>query len=358
MIPWAMRLGELEAQARRANAFDALRLLAALAVVFGHSWSLAGRGQPLIAGPSFDPEWAGHLGVAVFFAISGYLVAASWDRDPQPIRYVLKRALRLLPALLVLTLIVALVVGGIETTVPVGHYLRRSETYRFVWSNVTMRIDFDLPGVFSGHPDPSVDGSLWTLPVEPRADVVVLILGLLPLARRYRALAYGLLSVALLALTFRSPHTLDRLLPPLAPNDLVPAIEYLAVFASASLLYLGRDRVPVRGDVFTVAVAVWAATIPFGVHRIATVLLLPYIVVCIAYRYGLRMRLLTSPGDASYGLYIWGFVVQQIVVGFTRSPWVILLVSAPVAYALGLASWRVIEKPSLSRKALLYRHPG
>src|SRR5213083_1586898 len=93
----------------RANNFDALRLIAALAVVFSHSF--------LIAEGSEANEWfvrisgnqavLGLVGVFVFFVISGYLVTESWCRNPAPGLFAVRRTLRIYPGLVVNILICA-----------------------------------------------------------------------------------------------------------------------------------------------------------------------------------------------------------------------------------------------------------
>jgi hypothetical protein len=57
-----------------------------------HQYALSGRPEPI----PFVGTWGG-LGVLVFFAISGYLVAASWHHDPSAPRFVARRLLRIWP---------------------------------------------------------------------------------------------------------------------------------------------------------------------------------------------------------------------------------------------------------------------
>jgi peptidoglycan/LPS O-acetylase OafA/YrhL len=64
-------------------------------------------------------------------------------------------------------------------------------------------------------------------------------------------------------------------------------------------------------------------------------------------------RVVTRFGDASYGVYIWAFPVQQTIVqvlGHDVSPWVVIAVATPIVYALAQLSWHLIEAPSLRRK--------
>ena len=83
----------------RQNNFDALRLVAAIGVIFSHSF--------LIAEGTQNRDWLilltgnqcilGLTGVFVFFAISGFLVTQSFEQTANPLHYLAKRALRIFP---------------------------------------------------------------------------------------------------------------------------------------------------------------------------------------------------------------------------------------------------------------------
>ena len=125
-----MRLAERVGSRR--NNFNALRLIAALMVLVSHCFALTNHTEPL---GSISGETLGELGVSIFFAISGFLIARSWCDDPVIGRFLLKRALRLIPALVVAVLVTALVVGPLVTVLsPSGYFgstrrisLRRAE---------------------------------------------------------------------------------------------------------------------------------------------------------------------------------------------------------------------------------------
>src|SRR5438105_8084462 len=87
----------------RRNNFDALRLIAALSVVFSHSFLIAEGSE---ANEPFAKltgnQWIlGLVGVFVFFVISGYLVTESYRRRPAPVNFAARRALRIFPGLAV-----------------------------------------------------------------------------------------------------------------------------------------------------------------------------------------------------------------------------------------------------------------
>src|SRR5262249_62396119 len=83
----------------RANNFDALRLVAALSVVFSHSFLIAegSEAREPVVWLTNNQCVLGLVGVFVFFTISGYLVTESYCRQPSPARFALRRAWRVVP---------------------------------------------------------------------------------------------------------------------------------------------------------------------------------------------------------------------------------------------------------------------
>src|SRR3954470_23246436 len=106
----SLMLDRLATEGRSRNNFDVLRLIAAMLVLFAHSFDLLGRPEPL-----GYLGW-GDVGVTIFFAISGFLVARSWALNPRLGPFAAKRALRLMPGLIVAVLFCALVLGPIMTS--------------------------------------------------------------------------------------------------------------------------------------------------------------------------------------------------------------------------------------------------
>ena len=83
-----------------------LRLVAATLVLVSHSFVVVGAAEPFVG-----HFLQGTLGVDIFFAISGFLVAKSWFSQPRLRAFAVKRGLRIGPALAMLTLALALGLG-------------------------------------------------------------------------------------------------------------------------------------------------------------------------------------------------------------------------------------------------------
>ncbi len=346
----------LEERSRsRDNNFDLLRLGAAAMVLVSHAFPLSGAREPFFDLPGHS---MGAFGVEIFFAISGFLVVRSWCREPRLRAFVPKRALRILPGLMVAALLTAFVLGPLFTSLSVGAYLTHPETYGFVARNWTLfTINELLPGVFEHNVFPlAVNGSLWTLPLEVFAYGVLAALGIAGLLRRRAAVL--VLLAGLFVVT--SPYSGIDLNVAAAPGgvdggkiDL--SLHLLAIFLASSALYLYRERVPLHPALFAAAlgaIAVNGALPDLGATL--TTLAIPYAVLFAACRPRARLSVLTRPGDVSYGIYIYAFPITQAVVavmGGDGPVGAVVLASLALTYAVAYASWRLVEAPALALRS-------
>jgi peptidoglycan/LPS O-acetylase OafA/YrhL len=135
---------------QRANNFDAVRLAAALSVVFSHSFLIAEgseANEPFVR-ITGNQSILGLVGVFVFFIISGYLVTESYCRHPAPGRFAVRRMLRIYPGLVVNVLVCALLIGPLVGALPLGTYLLSPELRQFLEETLTLDPGpLHLPGV-------------------------------------------------------------------------------------------------------------------------------------------------------------------------------------------------------------------
>ena len=163
----------------RDNNFNFIRIVAALFVLVSHAYPLS-RGatevEPLIAQLGIS---LGGLGVFTFFCISGFFISLSYQRSRTKVDFVVARFLRLYPALLVVLILIACVVGPLFTNMSLHDYFASSEVYSYVSDNLKLKnIQFQLPGLFQDNPYPGINGSLWTLYYEVLLYALVLVLGI------------------------------------------------------------------------------------------------------------------------------------------------------------------------------------
>jgi len=333
--------------ASRANNFDVLRLAAALAVLFIHCFPLTGNSVPSLGGLSAPLE----QGVPVFFAISGFLIARSWLSEPIVVTYAAKRALRLIPALVVAVLLTSFLIGPIFTNLPLLTYMTDPTPYIYALRcSILIPFQGTLPGVFVDNPYPNaVNGSLWTLPVEATAYAIIGVLGILGLMVRRRGPAAAFLAALFLASPIVNLDSLISVDTTNAAGEIGAGriMTLFAIFLGGSLLFVYRERIVLSWCL--ASGSEWGDTIG--------PLTIPYLVLIGAYRTPKSWRRVTRHGDFSYGVYIYAFPIQQAV----AATWLgvsaagMFLVAAPLAYIAGFASWRLIEKPALALKSRLPR---
>lgn len=327
----------------RRNNFDFLRITAALLVMYSHQFILQGSVEPVPALPYLS--WGG-VGVLMFFVISGYLVTKSWCDDPAPLRYLARRFLRLWPALAVGTLLTVFVLGPAVTRLPLQAYWSSPETWAYLSALDIFSIRFNLPGVFTDNPYAGgVNGSLWTIPVEVRCYLVLMLLGWAG-ALRLRWLALlTLLTLAFVTFYLKAPGTVAR------RNW---SYELGTFFAAGSVLYLWRDAWMKRTKAVLLAAAVLAgAAWSSGWPYVAMFIFLPVALIAFGNAATPVLRSMGRFGDPSYGLYIFAFPIQQLVVMATSNQLGIfesLALAVPLTFSAAYLSWHLVEKVCLGFK--------
>src|SRR5204862_3091891 len=222
----------------RRNNFDALRLIAALSVVFSHSFLIAEgseANEPFIW-LTGNQCILGLVGVFGFFVISGYLVTESWCRSRLPGRFLLRRTARIYPGLVVSIAICAFAIGPLVTSLPLTAYFHGPELRDFLAKTLTLNPGpLALPGVLFADNAVGlhINGSLWTLRYEIMMYVMVVMLGVARLLRLSTCLVLTALGMA--AVYFE--HALTPL------GDFGEWAWFLGFFGAGMTLSFLRDRI-------------------------------------------------------------------------------------------------------------------
>ena len=343
------------------NNLTALRWFAASLVLYGHAFVFLGLPEPLFL------QWVpmGPLGVYIFFAISGYLVAQSWQRDPSVPRFLAKRSLRIFPGLLVCTLLSVVVLGPWLTTLDMATYWRNEHT-RGYFANVWLYMTFHLPGVFAQNKlAHAVNGSLWSLPVEFYMYLQLALLGVLAAWVQKRKSAnqtlqksskFHLWLTVLITLGYMGLVTLWALPSPEAlvvyRTDL-RQIPLCGVYfmVGASLFHLNLSKYFSLSNVVLALILWLCLNRDPQLFTMAAWVVLPFVVLA----FGLAQHPWLSrwhERDYSYGIYIYAFPAQQTWGYFwPQIPLTAyLLCTFGTTVVLAALSWHFVEKPALKLK--------
>ncbi|HZZ09848.1 MAG TPA: acyltransferase [Paraburkholderia sp.] len=348
---------------RNGNNFDLVRLLAAAAVVYTHSF--------VVQAPDGNADWvtralgfdgAGALGVYAFFLLSGILVTASFHHQRSVPRFVALRIARLLPAVVGGSLVTIFIIGPLFTTLPLRDYFAAGATWANLdsFSVIVLKAGWTLPGVFEHNPFPvDICAPLWTLPLEVRCYLIVVLTGMAGLLSSPRgALLAALLGFAAFAFKLHLvPHpqiVLRDFRPPGGGYTFFPE----PFFMLGILLYGWRDYIDING--LTAA----AFAMIFLVFRdTAGAEPLFYL----AFVYGVLwvgttplLRRFVPRHDYSYGIYLYGFVVQQCLANIAPhlNHLTSIVIATPMILLCAALSWHFVERPVLVRcRRRLARQP-
>ncbi|MCF6776121.1 acyltransferase [Thiotrichales bacterium 19X7-9] len=342
----------------RDNNFDFLRFIAALLVIITHAVVLTGTGIHPLKIFSNDQIRVGDLAVDVFFTMSGFLITASFLRSQSTIKYLYARVLRIMPALFFMLIIAAFIIGPIITTLSYKDYMTSAGTYTFIGSVFLYTLQYQLPGVifsniasdYSTH----VCVSLWTLPYEFTFYLLIPIFNKFKLLRKEVILFLFILMV--LCYTFEHtvmPEARSVLLLPWV--NLSSLFRVSSMFLSGMLFYYYKDVIIYRIEYFLISILLLIISCYWG---IGLRLLLPicgaYCIFYIAYSPKLKfLNHFGKYGDFSYGIYIYGAFIQQVVIwlfGGNMNYILNIIISMPLAILCGILSWHLVEKKFLALK--------
>ena len=149
------------------NNFNLLRLVAAIAVVFGDSFALSlnrgSRSEPLQSLLGFT--YSGSIAVDVFFLVSGVFVSHSLFNGRNTIDFVLKRFFRIWPGLAVCLLVTVALLVIIDSDIS-SKLIESPSLYSYILNNSILRWHPFIDGVFQSRQNHGLNGSLWTLPLR------------------------------------------------------------------------------------------------------------------------------------------------------------------------------------------------
>lgn len=320
------------------KALNDLRLIAALLVVFSHSFLLAGSLDPL---EKIIPTLTlARVGLAIFFVLSGYLITKSFLNDSNLKRFLAKRALRIFPALIAVSILTAFIVGPILTDLTLKEYFSSIHTYLYpVLVSLLYTFSQSLPGVLVGEPYPinQVNVSLWTLPIEFSAYLLTPAALLI-----FKKRANLLLILLILFLSYYSITLFKYFDSALVQVPWLLAAFFVgSVFALKNISFNKIEQLIIFGLFFGsvfLPVLVPAATILFAL-----------MILDLALRFGSKEK--TIKNDLSYGTYIISFPIQQVLfLLFNPAPIGLFLMTLIFVLPLAYLSWQLIEKNALRLK--------
>lgn len=332
----------------RHNNFDFLRLLFASLVIVSHSYVLTDHPELLFQLTDGQVTF-GALSVDVFFIMSGYLILTSLKFSKSPQSYLWKRLLRLFPGLFLLLLLSLLLLPVVYTG---ANIFREPSFWTYLPNNLSLyRVQYFVNHVFENNIYPrAINGSLWSLSYE---FTMYLFIGMLFPFKTSKLIFpflficfFAALTLYIVKPTFLSPlFSLLRL-------DSAQAYRLSAYFISGSLLtFIDLNKLN-RFGIKWLLFGILLATVWLHVYKILSPFILPFLVILGGLSFSKILDYIPHKlGDISYGVYIYGFLVQQTLLNYLDlDPIPLMILSLAITYVFSYFSWHYLEKKCLKYK--------
>jgi peptidoglycan/LPS O-acetylase OafA/YrhL len=350
----------------RTTGFDYIRIILASCVILAHSRAVTlgerhhtflPKGALLPTGgiaalphpPLGQPiVW---MIIPSFFALSGFLVAGSLMRSRTTAEFVLLRGLRIVPALFVETILAAFILGPLVTEYSLSDYFSNSEFWQYPL-NIVGNIHYLLPGVFVHNPWPRiVNAQLWTIPSELLCYLTLIVISAFGLARKQSAvpIATAIFFAALLVLMFFSSYGPTRW----SSGGTAPGPATLLLsFLVGVTIYAYREFVPLHWSLLLVSAVLSYALLWDGAFQYLATIPIAYATVYLGLT-DFRKTIINATGDYSYGVYLYGFPVQQLIAYlFPQNQFFLLnfIGGLLVSAAFAALSWHFVESQVLAHR--------
>jgi peptidoglycan/LPS O-acetylase OafA/YrhL len=343
----------------RENNFDLLRLIAAIQVFIGHASEHLGMNL------GYFGKILGYFpGVPIFFAISGFLITLSYDRNKDIKKYLHNRFLRIYPALWVCTVFIVFTFIFFK-----AFSLKTYFTKDFIiWFFCQITIfQYYTPDILRGWGVSAPNGSLWTIPVEIEFYVAIVLIFILlkkiPILIKIGVLfiiSYGInMYYSYLTTTFGENNFLKLIGVSIFPhlfNFIIGAAIYLLwkkirkIIENKGIIWLSIYSV--YTIIFSIILKGYSPSYYPNMLGLVATLLLSITTISLAFSFKTFSKKYIRGIDLSYGIYIYHMPIINIFVNYNRTgyPGYYMIIIFWIILILSFLSWTFVEKRCLLLK--------
>jgi peptidoglycan/LPS O-acetylase OafA/YrhL len=296
----------------------------------------------------------------IFFVISGYLITQSLLSKNNAVDFFRARCKRIFPALFASLILSVFVVGFLATQLSANEYFKNADTWKYFVSGSVFKLRFTLPQVFTEpyfHSN-SVNGSIWTLAYEWVMYFTIFLFGIVGVLKSN--LKYFLLHSALIVIMIFLDQNPQLTTVKLFGIESTRMVNLYVFFMMGSLLFIFKDKVEVKGYYVALLFIVWVVSWHTHFSSVIAFFFIPLFTIWIAFLPIPFLQKLTSSGDYSYGIYVYSFPIQQLIIYYSSAQlgiFQMIIWSFVCTIPISILSYHFIELPILksnSFKKLIY----
>ena len=341
-----------------------MRFLLALSVILCHSYAVF-LGWESFARYEFFMKWTngrisiGSTAVNFFFVISGFLIVRSFEYSKNLWQFLKNRVLRIYPGFIVVFIVSFFVFG------PMGHMKELSidaylDFLDSVWvkKEISNMLSLQSPvekNYFTQLPQYGLNNSLWTIQYEFICYLSVPVLAWLGVLKHKRWLLFALI-VSHILLSLQSLGYIFPFNQKLSGGIIENPYYYprfFTYFLLGAFVYLYRNSLP--RNIFLAILSAILIFLGFKTNLVDIFWPIPgtYLLFYFAYESRLLFPDFAKHGDLSYGIYLYGWPLQQLTMlyfgSYLSAKWLFVAVT-PVVLIFAFLSWRLVESPFLKLK--------
>lgn len=325
------------------NSYNLVRFTAASMVLYSHHFPLAGFDEPRV--PGYGAA-IGSVAVHIFFALSGFLIYQSLQRNNSFSAFISARILRICP-----NLIFAVIITSVLMMLWFDNFKNYQAHITYAVHNATSfaRVPiYGIDGVLSGRPSEAVNGSLWTLQYE--IFLYFILFALCVFAKISRTLIILLLAISLTP--FFSSMQKDIYLLSFQLNTHYLSLLGTSFLTGSLLAAYWNNLLPYKAWMMLIALLSMTLFVTFGVDGSPIFYSLAAITVITVGSFRLGSWF-DRYGDGSYGIYIFAFPVQQLCLIAIDDFWLSMAIAFAITTLIGYTTWHLFEERALrARKPL------
>lgn len=350
------------------NNFDLLRFLLASSVILCHCYATYYGWEQFVKNEPFM-KWSGgkisigSAAVNFFFVISGFLIVRSFENSENFWEYIKKRILRIYPGFIVVFVLSFLVFGPIGYMKDISiteyqNFLKTVPLKREMANMISLQSPIEYR-YFTQLPQSGLNNSLWTIHYEFICYLMVPLLVWLGLTKQKKWF-FILLLICYLLFCLQSFGFILPFKQNLSGGIIGNPYYYprfFTYFLCGSCVYIFRNQIPRNAWLAVTALLLFVLSFKFKLIDVIWPVSGTYLLFYAAYHHKFSFPKFAKYGDFSYGIYLYGWPLQQLVLlflGTYLNVYTFFAVVFPVVLLFAVFSWNVVESPALKLKKIKF----
>lgn len=310
-----------------------MQFVAAVLVILSHAHPLARGEKDILVRLTGGTLSLGVVAVGFFFLTGGFYIAKSMEQKKIAATFFKARILRIFPPL-IFVVVCSVIMGSFLTEYTLSEYWTLAETWKYLGNGILV-LQHNLPGVFLNNPyNSTVNGSLWTLPVEFLCYIACFFVYKMKLfSNKFWISAPFVFGAVVGYEILLDIPTLNAMVKP------------CLLFYIGMAFYIYRDKITLTALGNGIAVAAFLVLVILGWGDLAMIAAFPYVIMYMVFGMPQCGEKPAALGKYSYGIYLCAFPIQQCVAVYSDNPYVNLATAVLLATAGGVLIYKFIECP-------------